>query len=49
MHQNMVETSFLLCKPFVKRMWAIYDQIIHGIVSEMFVWQFLDGEKQGVN
>jgi hypothetical protein len=39
----------LLFKPFVKKMRVIYDKIVHGVVSEMFVWQFLDGEQQGVN
>jgi len=37
MHQNMDEASFLLFKPFVKKMRVIYDKIVHGVVSEMFV------------
>ncbi len=37
MHQNMDEASFLLFEPFVKIMRVIYDQIVHGVVSEMFV------------
>jgi hypothetical protein len=30
-------------------MWVIYNQIVHGVVNEMFVQQFLDGKQQGIN
>ncbi len=30
-------------------MWVIYDQVVHEVVNEMFEWQFLDGEQQGIN
>jgi hypothetical protein len=45
----MDKVLLLLCQPFVKRMWVIYNQIVHVVVNEMLEQQFLDGKQQGIN